>query len=81
MKRKHSLSSTDELRALVDRSFGGGTPSSSPSEFVRDVLRDRKERQEAAEIRDAILAGYQDALNGRTVTFRGNLRQLLNTVE
>lgn len=46
-------------------------------EFVRDVLREKKERLEAAEIRDAILAGYQDALSGRTVEYRGNLRQLL----
>jgi antitoxin ParD1/3/4 len=72
-----NLSLTDELRAYVDRNSGDGTLYATPSEFVRDVLRDRKERQEAAEIRDAILAGYQDALNGRTVTFRGNLRQLL----
>lgn len=33
---------------------------------------------EAARIRDAILNGYRDLLAGRTVPFKGNLRELLN---
>ena len=36
------------------------------------------ERIEAARIRDAILEGYRDLLAGRIVSFRGNLRELLN---
>jgi hypothetical protein len=44
---------------------------------VRQVLREKKERLESARIRDAILDGYQDAIQGRTVPYRGNLRQLL----
>jgi hypothetical protein len=40
-------------------------------------LREKKERLEAAQIRDAILDGYQDALQGRTIPYDGNLRQLL----
>ena len=71
-----NLSLTDELRAFIDRN-SGSTLYATPSEFVRDVLREKKERLEAAEIRDAILDGYQDALQKRTVPYRGNLRQLL----
>ena len=73
-----NLSLTDELRAFVDRNSGDGTVYATPSEFVRDVLREKKERLEAAQIRDAILEGYEDAINGRTVPFRGDLRRLLN---
>ncbi len=51
-----------------------------PSEFVSDVLREKKERSEAAKIRDAILGGYQDAIEGRTVPYRGDLRQLLSKI-
>ncbi len=72
-----NLSLTDELRAFVDQNCGDGTLYATPSEFVRDVLREKKERLEAARIRDAILEGYQDAVQGRTALYRGNLRQLL----
>ena len=77
MGRTLNLSLTDELRAFVDENSGDGTLFATPSEFVRDVLREKKERQEAARIRDAILEGYQDALNGRVVEYRGNLRAML----
>ena len=73
-----NLSLTDELRAFVDQNSGDGTLYATPGEFVRDVLREKKERLEAAQICDAILDGYQDALQGRTVPYRGDLRQLLN---
>ena len=55
-------------------------PIHPPSEFVRDLLREKKERIEAARIRDAILDGYQDAIHGRTVPYRGDLRRLLKKV-
>lgn len=73
-----NLSLTDELRAFVDENCGDGTLYATPSEFVRDLLRQRKEELEAARIRDAILEGYEDVLKGRTVEYRGNLRSLLN---
>lgn len=72
-----NLSLTDELRAFIAKNSGDGTLYATPSEFVRDVLREKKERLEAALIRDAILDGYQDAIQGRTVAYRGNLRQLM----
>ncbi|MEX0612089.1 MAG: hypothetical protein WD229_08200 [Pirellulales bacterium] len=72
-----NLSLTDELRAFIDQNCGDGTLYATPSEFVRNVLREKKERLEAAQIRDAILDGYQDAIEGRTMPYRGDLRQLL----
>ncbi len=72
-----NLSLTDELRAFVDQNSGDGTLYATPSEFVRDILREKKQRLEAAQIRDAILNGYQDAIHGRTVPYRGDLRQLM----
>lgn len=79
MGRTLNLSLTDELRAFVDENSGDGTLYATPSEFVRALLRDRKERQQAADIRDAIIEGYQDAIAGRTVEFRGSLRELLDS--
>jgi antitoxin ParD1/3/4 len=72
-----NLSLTDELREFVDEHSGEGTLFATPSEFVRSLLREKKERLEAARIRDAILEGYQDVLSGRTVEYQGNLRALL----
>ncbi len=81
MAKTLNLSLTDELRAFVDQNSGDGTLYATPSEFVRDVLREKKERLEAARIRDAILEGYQDALYGRTAPYRGNLRRLLKKTD
>ncbi len=73
-----NLSLTDELRAFIDQSCGDGTLYATPSEFVRDLLRQKKLQTEAAKVRDAIIEGYQDAIEGRTVPFEGKLRRLLN---
>jgi len=73
-----NLSLTDELRAFVERNCGDGTLYATPSEFLRDVLRERKARMEAAAMRDGIIEGYQDVMAGRVVEFKGSLRQALN---
>ena len=72
-----NLSLTDELREFIDRNCGDGTLYATPSEFVRDLLRQKKLQLESAAARDAILAGYQDALAGRVTRFEGDLRKLL----
>lgn len=77
MPRNLNLSLTDELRDFVDRSSGDGTLYATPSEFVRALIREKKQRLEAAEIRHAVLAGYDDIAQGRTVPFGGDLRALL----
>ncbi len=72
-----NLSLTDELRSFIDANCGDGTMYATPSEFVRDLLRQRKARQEAELARDGILAGYRDAIDGRVLEFRGDLFSLL----
>ena len=72
-----NLSLTNELRAFVDQNSGDGTLFATPSEFVRDLLREKKQRIEAAQIRDAIIEGYRDAAEGRTMEYQGDLRKLL----
>lgn len=78
MSSSINLSLTDELRAFVDRNCGDGTLYATPGEFLRDVLREKKERMEAAAMRDSILEGYRDLTAGRIVEFKGNLRAALN---
>ncbi len=70
-----SLSLTDELRAFVDARSGDGTLFATPSEFVRNVLREHKAREDAAQMRDGIVAGFQDVLAGRVVEFNGSLKE------
>jgi antitoxin ParD1/3/4 len=72
-----NLSLTDELREFIDRNCGDSGLYSTPSEFVRDLLRQKKQRQEAAAIRDGVLQGYRDLLDGKTLEFKGNLRSTL----
>jgi antitoxin ParD1/3/4 len=74
MSSSLNLTLTDELRAFIDRNCGDGTLYATPTEFMRDVLREKKERLEAGELRDGIFQGYQDALGGRTTTYSGNLK-------
>jgi antitoxin ParD1/3/4 len=78
MAHSLNLSLTDELRAFVDRNSGDGTLYATPSEFVRDMIRRYKLQQDAAEVRAAIIDGYQDAIAGRTVAFEGDLRSLVD---
>lgn len=77
MANSLNLSLTDELRAFIDSNCGDGTLYATPSEFVRDLLRQKKLQIEAAQVRDSILAGYEDAIAGRVVAFEGDLRSLL----
>jgi antitoxin ParD1/3/4 len=81
MSTSINLSLTDELRAFVDANSGDGTLYATPSEFVRDLLRQQKRRQEAAAARDAILEGYDDAVRGRIHAYKGDLCSLLGKVE
>ncbi len=81
MSSSLNLSLTDELRAFVDANSGDGTLYATPSEFVRDLLRQQKSRQEADAARDAILEGYQDAIEGRVHEFKGDLKSLLKKVK
>ncbi len=74
------LSLTDELRSFIEENCGDGTLYATPSEFVCDLLRQKKLKIEAARVHDAIVAGYQDAIDGRVTPFEGNVRSLLKEV-
>lgn len=75
MSSSLNLTLTDELRAFIDRNCGDGTLYATPTEFMRDVLREKKQRMEAADLRAGIIEGYQDAIAGRTTAFSGNLKK------
>ena len=77
MARSINLSLTDELRAFLDENSGDGTLFATPSEFVRALIRERKERMEADELRKAVLEGYDDVLHGRTLPLQGDLRSMI----
>lgn len=77
MSRSLNLSLTDELRAYIDSHSGPGTTFSTPSEFVRAVLRERKEREEAAALYQAVKEGYEDIRAGRVLEYRGSIEDLI----
>ncbi|MGE9297254.1 MAG: ribbon-helix-helix domain-containing protein [Puniceicoccales bacterium] len=72
-----NLSLTDELRAFVDSNCGDRGLYATPSEFMRELIREKKERIEAQQLRDGVLEGFRDIAKGRTVEFQGDLRSLL----
>jgi len=73
-----NLSLTDELRKFIDQNTGNGSLYATPSEFLRSLIREKKERQEAHKLRSAIVEGYQDAIAGRMTTFSGDLKKDLD---
>jgi antitoxin ParD1/3/4 len=77
MTRSINLSLTDELRLFLNDNSGDGTLYATPSEFVRALIREKKERQEAAALRQAVLEGYEDVSHDRTKAYTGDLRAML----
>lgn len=64
---------TEKMKQFIAIRTGKGMMYSTSSEHVRDLIRHERDRQEAANIRDAILDGYQDAIAGRMTDFSGDL--------
>lgn len=75
-----NLSLTDELRAFINENSGDGTLYATPSEFMRDVLREKKQRLEAAKMRDSILDGFKDLIAGRSIEYQGSVREVIKQV-
>ena len=77
MPKSHSLNIplTDELKSFIASQSGDGTLYSTPSEYVRDLIRHDHDRQEAAALRHSIIEGYQDAIEGRVRKFSGDLKK------
>lgn len=59
MKSTLNLWLNDELRAFVDENSGEGPLYATPSEFVCDLLRHKKDAIDAAKLRDGVIEGYQ----------------------
>ena len=76
-----NLSLTDELRLFIDRNCGDQGLYATPSEFVRDLLREKKMRQEAAALREGVLEGYRDQIEGRVIEYKGDLRATLSEAD
>lgn len=72
-----NISLTSELRSFIDRNCGDTGLFATPSEFIRALLREKKELQEASAIRDGVMEGYRDLMAGRTIEFKGSLRSSL----
>ncbi len=77
MSKSHSLNIplTDELKKFVVDQSGEGTLYSTPSEYVRDLIRHEVERKKAADLRNSIIEGYQDVIEGNTMEFSGDLKK------
>ncbi|MGI9250662.1 MAG: hypothetical protein ACR2PR_05655 [Pseudohongiellaceae bacterium] len=67
----------DELNDFVEKQSGDGTSFTSSEEFVRSIIREKMERLEAAQFRQSILEGYQDILEGRTIEYRGSIKEVI----
>lgn len=76
-----NVSLTNELRTFVDENCGDNSLYATPSEFVRDLIRQRKAQQDAAAVRDSIIQGYEDAIRGRTKEFKGDLKALIKAAK
>ena len=68
-----NIALTDEMKKFVNSQSGNGTLYATPSEYVRDLIRHERDRLAAAELRAAIIEGYQDVLHGRVHEFSGDL--------
>jgi antitoxin ParD1/3/4 len=77
MSSSLNLSLTDELRDFVNQHSGDGTLYATPSEFVRDILRQRKLQLEAEKLREGVLEGFQDVIDGSLHEFSGSLVDML----
>lgn len=71
-----NLSLTDDLRSFIDENCGDGTLYATPSEFVRDLLRHKKSQYEAELLRNSLIEGFQDVIEGRVHKFSGSLSEM-----
>tara|TARA_R110002124_G_scaffold79587_1_gene211490 strand:- start:2076 stop:2333 length:258 start_codon:yes stop_codon:yes gene_type:complete len=69
-----NLSLTDELKNFVQKNSGDGSLHSTPSDYVRDLIRHEMDRKESADARQKILRGYQDAIDGKLIPYNGDLK-------
>lgn len=83
MKKTVSLNIplTDEMKKFITAQSGDGTFFSTPSEYIRSLIRADKERKEVSDLRRSIIDGYQDVIQNRVVKFSGDLKSDMNSIE
>ena len=71
MNKSHSINIplTDEMKQFIASQSGSGTLYSTPSEYVRDLIRHDRERQEAGlQLLRVIRTLFTDGLESSQVT-------------
>lgn len=66
---------TDELKEYVNSQAGDGTMYSTPSEYIRDLIRHDRDKKESEEISVNILQGFKDLSEGKVTPYSGNLKK------
>ncbi|MEM9857120.1 MAG: hypothetical protein AAF843_07180 [Bacteroidota bacterium] len=65
---------TNEMKKFLQSQSGEGTFYSTPGEYVTDLIRHDRDRLSASDLRMSIIEGYQDAINGKSIEFSGDLK-------
>ena len=68
-----NIALTDEMKSFIVSQSGEGTLFATPSEYVRNLIRHEQDRLEIAKLRDSIIEGYQDAIDGKMLESSGDL--------
>ena len=64
-----NIASTDEMKQFIQSQSGKGTLYATSSEYVRDLIRHEHERLMSEKLRESVLQGYQDAIEGKVHEF------------
>ena len=78
MAKNTSISLGKHFESFISSQIDAGRYGNA-SEFVRHLIRDRKDRQDASALRQAVLEGFADVRGGRTRAYTGDLRTMLDT--
>ena len=89
MSSPFSLSLSSELSEFVEQQSGEGTQFPSPAEYIRALIRERKERHEQDEqdrvesrkFCESLIGGLQDIIDGRTYEFKGSIDDVIKQAQ
>ncbi|MEQ9425197.1 MAG: hypothetical protein RJQ09_12310 [Cyclobacteriaceae bacterium] len=77
MANSLNVALTEELKRFIKEQSGDNSLFSTPSEYIRDLVRKDKEQKESENIRKAILSGYRDVMEGRVIKHDDSLKSIL----
>ena len=87
MRSPLSVPLNDKLIEFVEQESGEGTQFPSPAEYVRDLIRreqearDERDMRESREFCEAVIEGYKDILEGRTIEFKGSIKDVIRQMK